>query len=140
MSLEGTGLRGENSMKLILRRISFTDEGVFGLLFDEQQNQIAVTLTHAYDRKPKVPDGQYTCVRGMHRLSHMDHDFETFEITGVEGHTNILFHPGNRQEDSEGCELLGTQIEGEMITESCKAFDKFMGITSGLDSFTLVVT
>lgn len=126
-------------MDLTLRRQSFTDQGVFGLLLNDQGDTIAVTLEHAYDRAPKVPPGEYKCVRGLHRLEGMKEPFETFEVTGVPGHSNILLHVGNYQRDSHGCILVGTEILGEMITQSRVAFEKFMELQKGVDQFTLTV-
>lgn len=73
----------------------------------------------------------------------MTEDFETFEITGVPGHSNLLFHWGNFNQDSEGCILLGERTaeegNGEMITNSRAAFARFMGIQAGIGSFDLIV-
>ncbi len=106
-----------------------------------------MTLEHAYQEGelwlPKMKLGSYTCQRGMHRLNGMEQDFETFEITAVPGHTNILFHWGNWTKDSEGCVLLGEALaessEGEMITNSKATFAHFMERLAGVDSFTLTV-
>lgn len=126
-------------MNITLRRTSFTVAGIFGNLFDDANNIVAVTLEHSFDLLPKVPDGVYSCRRGMHRLERMTHDFETFEITEVVGHTNILFHQGNFNADSNGCVLIGTEIASNAILDSRKAFEKFMALQSGVDTFQLVV-
>src|SRR4051812_34647731 len=98
-------------MNLKLVRKEFRQDGIFSELYDEQDNLIAHTLEHAYllggkgpgeegyTYIPKIPNGTFTCQRGPHRLHGMDHDFETFEITGVEGHDNLLFHWGNYNKD-----------------------------------------
>lgn len=103
-----------------------------------------VTAEHAYDGVPKVPNGTYTCQRGWHQL-HTGPRFETFEITGVEGHQGILFHVGNwPQIDSDGCLLCGNAIaqsaQGPMVTGSRGTFDRFMAAQEGVDSFELTVT
>lgn len=130
-------------MKLILTRIFFRPDGIFSELSDEKGKIIAKTLEHSYDLKPKLYDGGFVCKRGKHRLEGMTHDFETFEITGVKGHTNILFHTGNWNADSEGCVLLGSGIaqssKGQMITGSKATFAEFLHLMNGLDSFELVV-
>lgn len=70
-------------------------------------------------------------------------DFTTFEITGVAGHSNLLFHWGNFNADSEGCVLLGeaeVQAGGrEMITASRAAFARFLASVAGRDTFALRV-
>lgn len=131
-------------MKLRLVRSVFKPEGIFGNLYDEVGNHIAASLEHAYSQTDatwaaKLYDGEFTCVRGKHRLHNMKADFETFEIEGVKGHDNILFHSGNYNKDSEGCVLLGEDNAGYMITNSRVAFKKFMDLLIGVDQFTLVV-
>jgi hypothetical protein len=126
-------------MNLKLKRFSFAENGIFGRLFDEQDNVIAVTLEHSYDNVPKIPVGLFVCKRGMHRLESMTEDFETFEITNVPGHSDILFHQGNYNKDSKGCILVGSTLGPDMICESRKAFEKLMQLQSGLNLFTLQV-
>ena len=143
-------------MKLLgLTRLRFLRSGIFGILSDPVGPLVLHTLEHAYaitpevvsastSYTPKIPPGTYRCVRGMHRLAHMDHDFETFEVTGVEGHTNLLFHIGNFNEDSNGCILLGLALaqgaETENVLNSKEAFNLFMKELEGRDVFTLIVT
>ena len=131
-------------MNLTLRRTSFTAIGVFGILLDEASNIICYTLEHAYPSDTgtgwdaKVPVGQYTCVRGQHALSN-GVPFTTFEITGVPGHQGILFHCGNSEQDSHGCVLVGSGIEGTTLTASRVAFTKLMDLLSARDKFQIVV-
>jgi hypothetical protein len=126
----------------LIRRV-FREDGIFSELFDDKNNSIAVTLEHSYDNKPKVYDGTFTCIKGIHRL-HDNIPFDAFEITGVNGHTGILFHVGNYNKDSDGCVLVGTDVQdtdsGRMVTHSMIAFSKFMAGLEGVSSFTLVVT
>jgi len=140
-------------MKLVLKRSGQNEAGVTGILsgFKDQstpQEAIAVTLEHAYNGEPKYAPkllpGTYTCIRGMHRLHGMTIDFETFEVTGVLGHSGILFHVGNYNEDSDGCILLGHTITHDangrlMITDSKLTFQRFMALLVGLQSFELSV-
>lgn len=131
---------------LTITRNQFSFQGIFGELKDEG-TLIAVTLEHAYAEngpcRPKIPPGNFTCVRGIHRLDGMKNDFLTFEITGVEGHSNLLFHWGNWNYDSAGCVLLGETIaklsSGQMITNSRLTFEKFMESYGKLESFPLTV-
>lgn len=134
-------------MKLV--RDAYRFDGVFGRLFDEKDHLVAYTLEHSYIQddktwKPKLPSGQFICVLGPHRLHGMTSDFQTFEITGVPGHSNILFHWGNFDKDSEGCVLLGaavvTQADGtEMVTHSKDTFKHFMDSKAGVKEFMLRV-
>ena len=134
-------------MNLKLRRTDHREDGIFGVLLDNTGKQIAVTLEHAYDSGhgngtyvPKLPVGAYQCVRGTHRL-HNKVPFETFEITGVKGHSGILFHVGNKNNDSDGCVLLGNSYGGEprVIANSRMTFEAFMNLQHGVNSFTLTV-
>lgn len=132
-------------MDLTLTRNNFLRIGIFGEL-SFPDGTVLQTLEHAYPEdsgrySPKIPPGTYTCKRGMHQLEHSPAPFETFEILGVPGHTNILLHIGNRNEDSAGCILLGSTLQLNMgiICASKQAFDKFMELEQGVDEFTLTV-
>ena len=130
-------------MDLILKRTLFNKDGILGELISDNGIFECATLEHAYPInshgfEPKLPTGLYTCVRGMHRLSHMPHPFETFEIMNVPGHTGILFHPGNFNNDSEGCVLLGEYHQGQghlLILNSQKTFERFIKAQNGINEF-----
>lgn len=133
---------------MLLSRFLTRSDGVFGHLLYDDGSQFCVTLEHAFltgtDRyAPKIPPGTYLCVRGWHRLHHLADPFETFEVTGVEGHTGILFHIGNYNTDSDGCILVGKDLnESEgiwMISRSRDTFESFMLLHEGQDQFTLTV-
>ena len=128
-------------MELTLYRYPILDDnGIFGYLLTEGGEALCETLEHSFDGKPALPPGTYVCQRGPHCLKN-GHPFTTFEVTGVPGHTGILFHCGNRNEDSKGCILVGDTWEqvGGMITGSRVAFNRFLVYTKDLDSFTLHV-
>ena len=126
-----------------LTRKQFRSDGIFSELCDKNGNIVAQTLEHSYDNLPKIPNGTFKCVRGPHRLHNMTEDFITFEITGVEGHENLLFHWGNYNKDSEGCVLLGAADamvgDIEMVTSSQATFKAFMASLEGVNEFTLTV-
>jgi hypothetical protein len=135
-------------LDLTLTRFESRADGIFGMLTDAVGQRIAHTLEHAYDDgqggwTAKIPAGTFTCVRGDHLLDGMTTPFSTFEITGVPGHTGLLFHWGNYNSDSEGCVLLGySEVDAggrRMITASRASFARFMQLQAGQDSFQLVV-
>lgn len=134
-------------MDLQLCRRSYMPDGIFSQLKQFDGQLLCATLEHAYDDGdgyfvPKIPGGVYTCKRGIHAL-HNGIPFETFEITGVEGHVNLLFHAGNFNKDSEGCVLLGehqVQSNGvDMVTNSRTTFQQFMQLQFGVEEFRLEV-
>lgn len=128
-------------MILTLTRTRASKDGVFGELTADLLS--VCTLEHAYPAGDtwitKIPPGEYRCVRGLHRLAGMAQPFETFEVLGVEGHKNLLFHTGNFNRDSEGCILLGESANSSMILNSRRAFATFLAVTSEVDEFTLQV-
>jgi len=135
-------------MDLKLERIDHSMMGIFGKLLDSSDGLVAVTLEHAYlnsdgEFYAKIPVGSWKCVRGLHRLDGMLNDFETFEITGIPNRSGLLFHKGNFNADSEGCVLLGEEImlinQERAVSKSKLAFNKFMSLQDGLDSFLLTV-
>lgn len=134
-------------MRLV--RTAFREDGIFGRLYNDHGVPIAFTLEHAYTGQyntaytPKIPNGEYRCIRGTHQL-HNGIPFETFEITGVIGHTNLLFHAGNFNKDSEGCVLLGHAIikissGTEMITSGQITFKEFMQSLENINEFQLTI-
>ena len=130
-----------------LTRREYRQDGIFGD-FSFNDEVFMKTLEHAWLQrdasfKPIIPEGTYTCVRGTHALSN-GVPFETFEVTGVDGHSGLLFHAGNFNADSHGCILCGdteiTQSNGQnMITGSKVKFSEFMARLQGVDTFQLQV-
>jgi hypothetical protein len=134
-------------MNLTLTRKLFRADGIFSELVDDQGKFVAMTLEHSYSDgdffRPKIPNGTFQCVRGIHQLHGMAEPFQTFEITGVVGHTDLLFHAGNFNQDSEGCILLGQTIAddgmAEMVTNSKMTFAAFMDREKDVQEFMLSV-
>lgn len=133
-------------MDLTLIRKEKIKDGIFGVIPELE----LVTLEHAYliqgtigIYEPKIPQGTYVCEKGIHKLAHMNHPFETYEIISVPDHTHILFHIGNYNADSEGCILVGTAIQPNLfptrIMGSRIGFDLFLKAQEGVDSFKLIV-
>lgn len=131
-------------MDLSLDRADEKRDGIFG----EVPELKLVTLEHAYPSgdgtfHAKVPQGRYKCVRGEHTM-HTGEKIKTFEITGVPGHSGILFHPGNYNEDSIGCVCPGMEIitvgrDQRAVTQSRVAWHILMDAQEGVDSFFLTI-
>jgi hypothetical protein len=67
--------------------------------------------------------------------------YESFEITGVVGHSRLLFHILNREIESEGCVGVGLKFSPfePAILESRRGFELFMSLVHGQPSFDLNV-
>lgn len=127
-------------MDLSLVRTKVSPYGVFGELRQLSGAPVCFTLEHVFNGRPALPDGIYTCVRGLHRLAGHADPFLTFEVMNVPGHTGILLHRGNVNADSHGCILLGTQANETALLSSHIAFEKFMALQGDSSSFHLSVT
>lgn len=130
-------------MQFTLKRREFREDGIFSELHDPAGKVVSQTVEHSYKNLPKLYLGTFKCVRGQHQLHGMTKPFTTFEVTGVNGHTGILFHVGNWNDDSDGCILMGEGIaqssKGQMVTGSRINFNAFMKSLDGVNEFTLVV-
>ena len=134
-------------MKWYLKTTDVRQDGIFSTLWLDD-TQFCVTLEHAFPDgndgwMPKLPRGAtYTCKLGLHQLEHGG-PFPTFEITGVPGHSGILFHVGCFNRDSNGCVLMGAEIVKDAewwIDHSLVTFKTFLHLTEGIDSFELEVS
>lgn len=133
-------------MRVYITRDRYYSTGIFGKLTCEDFT--CYTLEHAYRfndhsmtpkiyYEPLIPEGSYHCEFGMHRLS--SGPIDTFEIMGVAGHRGLLIHPGNTNDDSKGCILLGKQADAGMIYHSRDAFNQFMQLLHFEIYFTLII-
>lgn len=71
--------------------------------------------------KTAIPSGTYKVIidysnRFKRDLPH---------LMNVEGFEGIRIHPGNYAKDTEGCLLLGTGMQKDMVTNSRFAFESF---------------
>lgn len=87
----------------------------------------------------KIPPNVYTC----QRTRYVKGGYETFEVTGVVGHSRLLFHAGNRETDSEGCILLGLRFgwltDYPAVLDSSLAFSAWMYALRNVNEFRLTV-
>lgn len=91
-----------------------------------------------FEDKP-IPAGTYT-VKLMPAAANPKHG-ECWEVQNVPGRTDILFHSGNDERDSEGCILLGLGFSefNRSITASVLAMRRFRRFLGSLREFTLVI-
>lgn len=131
-------------MEIDIGLVAARDDGIFYTVMIDGET-FCDAMTHSYTETdgsyvPKIPNGEYTLVRGEHQL-HNGPPFETFMLTPTPGHTGILIHKGNYNRDSEGCYLLGTRseqiVDGRRqwcVSHSADAFARFMKATDGQDN------
>ena len=115
-------------------RLEQTEEGALGalLLFGhyfcstlEPDNEDSVRF--------QIPEGTWYCkkFKGVKYKN-------TYEVV-IPDHTALLFHPGNLEEDTTGCILLGqypSKLKGDRaVLNSGVTFQKFIAILRGIEWF-----
>jgi hypothetical protein len=142
---------------LVLNRESSGADGTFGKLIlpigtgslwwytaEEEWKQNARSVSC-------IPLGLYP----LRRTIYQRHQLPTFEVCDVPGRSRILIHPGNTEEDTQGCVLIGmalgftTVVEDEdtglkevrkqAVLESKRAFADFMRRMEGIEDAQLRV-
>jgi hypothetical protein len=85
-----------------------------------------------------IPAQQYEC-----RKYTSTRYGNTFQVTGVPGRSDILFHPGNFKGNTRGCILLAQhfgKIKGDRaILNSGATFDNFMALMRNVNTFHLTI-
>ena len=128
--------------ELTLKRISSDSDGTYGVILDGTK-PFVVTLERPWMNNEKklscVPPGSYLCRRRQSPKFGV-----TFEVEGVPNRSHILFHKGNKVEDTEGCILVAEEF-GHLgnakvaVLQSGKGFAEFMNVLIGLSEFTIHV-
>jgi hypothetical protein len=126
-------------LRLELKTVALREDGCFSvLLWDGRPFAVSVERTFGSGR-PVIAQGAYKCTRSRY----IKGGYETFEIH-VAGHSRILFHRGNTEEDSLGCVIVaasfGVMAERTAVLDSRTGFGALMALTAGLDKFTMQVT
>lgn len=132
-------------MNFTLKTRECRADGIFSDFVGEG-GQVFVTLEHAYPLAnggygPKLERGKkYVCKR--RKSPHFGYDL--FQIMDVPGHDFMEIHVGCFNPDSDGCVCVGEaeqQLPGmdKMIVKSREAFQRFMAIQDGVDTWTLTV-
>ena len=129
-------------MNLSLVRVSAQEFGTFGVLRTEEKVPFAVTLELPWKHNEAwvscIPPGRYVCQRVQSPKFG-----ETFEVTGVQGRANILFHAGNTIADTAGCILVAEEFGGTdlapIIANSKRGYGEFLAKQTGVDTFELEI-
>ena len=117
-------------------RLEQTDEGALGSMVLDGVLFCTTLQPDAGDpTRFQIPAGVYPC-----KPFHGEHWTDTYEII-VPGHTALLFHSGNVEEDSLGCVLLGQypgklnvgSVERRAILNSGDTFKNFIAWMHGKD-------
>ncbi len=117
--------------------------GTFGILRIAKQ-LFCVTLEPS-DRLnapniSSIPAQQYIC-----RRVNSPKFGQTFEITNIPGRSHVLFHPGNRIDDTLGCVILAQHVGklrgNRAVLNSGATFEAFMGLMKreGITEFHFTV-
>jgi hypothetical protein len=126
-------------IKVSIFRLEQTEQGALGSLV--LNGELFCSTLEPDDNDPvrnQIPAGRYICKRFKgYKWPN------TFEVL-VEGHTAVLFHSGNEEEDSMMCVLLG-QYPGKLnehraVLNSGKTFKEFMRRLESVDEFELEIT
>ena len=125
----------------ILRLETNPNYGTFGALrFDTEA--FCVTLEPPNFANMRniscIPAAQYMCGRVVSPKFG-----DTFEVRHVPNRSSILFHPGNRVKDTEGC-IVTAQYFGKLrgdraVLNSGATFKRFMDKLDGEDEFHLTI-
>lgn len=146
------------SKNLRLMRSETGVDGTFGRLLDPAAGGLFTALHTAEDDwrgnargVSCIPAGVYVLARTIYYR----HGYETFEVTDVPGRSRILIHPGNTEEDTDGCILVGMRrgmlwvpdeddpahplVRKQAVVASREAFRRFMEDMKDVDTATLTV-
>lgn len=115
-------------------RMEQTAEGALGTLVLDGRIFCATLEPDANDpERDQIPAGRFKC-----RRFHGTKFPNTFEIV-VPGHTAVLFHPGNTEQDTTMCVLLGRYAaklrEARAVMNSGLTFSIFMDRLKDMNEF-----
>lgn len=140
-----------NGARLLLKTVSIRRDGCFSVLKwreegEEDGRPFAVSLERTFEpgeaehgKRIVIPAGVLVCKR----TNYIRGGYPTFAIE-VPGHTRVLFHKGNREEDSEACVLVAesftTMGMQAAIGDSKGGFAELMELAKGLNQFEMEVS
>jgi len=118
-------------------RLEQTEEGALGaLLVDGRYFGSTLEPDQGDPARHQIPEGTHRCIR-----FHGQKFKNTFQII-VPRHTAVLFHPGNTEEDSTMCVLMGASpgwLQGmRAVLNSGRTFRRFMEHFRDTDEFEAV--
>lgn len=113
----------------LIRFAANPKHGTFGVMVVDGEPFCVTLEPYARDNAPNVsciPSGVYLCKRVYSGIVGGD----TFEVTDVERRSFIRFHPGNTDDNTEGCIVIAQHF-GKLgrdwaVLNSGKTFKRFM--------------
>ncbi len=116
-------------MELTLKRRWFTDKSTIGELYIEDERE-CFTLEDTYRAEGDKVNGETAIPNGRYRVViDWSKHFKRFmpHLLNVPGFEGVRIHSGNnKQEDTEGCILLGSNRGRDYVWESIKAYSHFI--------------
>jgi hypothetical protein len=131
------------SIDLLLIRDTFTDKSTMGELFLNGE-RMCDTLELPYKDNQKriscIPAGEYSVRIRVARES-ASRDYVHLLVQDVKDRSYILFHRGNRAEDTRGCILVGQSREQDFVGNSTLAMNLLMKeiINLGGENIKLII-
>lgn len=123
--------------ELVIARYHSAEGGTFGVLLVHGEPRF-VTLEPPWKGnavgKSCIPLGEYEI--GLHVSARHG---VTYEVLGVPGRDEILFHAGNEVHETTGCILLGITLGFGKILNSREAMHRFVELMAGRDRARVVV-
>lgn len=121
---------------IYLHQVARHSTGMYAVLLDNDKLPFAVAIQPG---DKCLEPGEYACTKSYYYHG----GYPTFEIS-VPGHTRVLFHKGNHQEDSLLCVVMGESFDivaGRAgIANSDHAFIEFMSKYKDFGTLKLIVT
>ena len=133
--------------KLAIVRLEDTNEhGTFGVLMLRNRVFCWTLKLPWRNNQPSIsciPTGLYILVPRFTWFGSAKHG-PTYQVDAVPARSAILIHPGNVDEDSEGCILVGetiAKLKGDRaVLNSGKTFQRLMGILGATEGIRLQIT
>lgn len=122
---------GYKQVKINVKRLDFTDQGIFGHLTTDNGFDCCTLERHDL----KIPEGSY-------RVEFYDSPTKGRVplLQNVPGRTMIEIHKGNWETASEGCILVGSARDGFAIDDSTTAFNGLMQALNGSDDMWITIS
>lgn len=128
-------------MELELVRLNEVDGATLGVLLINDWPELC-TLERGWEnnvrRKSRIPEGVYDLQR-----IHSPKFGWTYEVAGVPGRTEIIFHAGNTQTDTAGCILLGKRWgrldEKPAVLNSREGVKRFLKLMADRNHARLII-